>query len=427
MAMEDYVNASGDVEFLHRYWDAVKRAYAFTRAHDSDRDGVYENTEGTGWVESWPPGMPHQESYLAALDQQSAESISRLAALLQDAMFASEAKSKADEIRAKLESEYYQSADRFYAFSRNADGTLDRTATINPAVAWGSGRLALAQPGPMLSRWASSEFSTDWGTRDISPVTPFYDPVSYHQGTVWPLFTGWVSLAEYRAGRPLSGYAHLMQNAGLTWSQDLGSVTELLSGEFFQPLGRSSSHQVWSSAMVVTPALRGLFGLDWDALHQTLRVAPHLPGDWDNAHLKNVPLGDGRIDLDFEREGDRLIVKARSASPAPFCVTSQSPPRDSDCKSHELTIPLPAVEVAIPHDMPPPGSQTLQLKAVSENLSSGRYELILEAPGGSEYDLPVRLNRAGVRVSGAELSGSTLRVHFPTGEGYRRAEVVFTW
>src|SRR5205814_3646321 len=84
MAMEDYVNASGDSGFLRANWDAVKRAYGFTRAHDSDGDGIYENTEGTGWVESWPPGMPHQEIYLAALDQQSADAISRLASLMRE-------------------------------------------------------------------------------------------------------------------------------------------------------------------------------------------------------------------------------------------------------------------------------------------------------------------------------------------------------
>ena len=49
-------------------------------------------------------------------------------------------------------------------------------------------------------------------------------------------------LAQYRAGRPLAGYAALMQNAGLTWVGDLGDVTELLSGAFFEPLGRSTAH-----------------------------------------------------------------------------------------------------------------------------------------------------------------------------------------
>ena len=433
MAMENYVNTSGDVNFLGRCWDAVKRAYAFTRAHDSDGDGIYENTEGTGWVESWPPGMPHQEIYLAALDQQSADAISRLAALMKDEALSADARRKAEEIRAKLESEYYDAVERFYAFSRNPNGSLDHTATIYPAVAWWSGRLALTHADAMLSRWASPEFSTDWGTRDIGNGTGFYDPISYHQGSVWPLFTGWVSLAEYRAGRPLAGYQHLMQNAGLTWSQDLGAVTELLSGEFFQPLGRSSSHQVWSSAMVVTPALGGLFGLDWDALHHTLRLAPNLPVAWDTARLHNVPLGDARIDLDFARQDGRLMIKARSAA-AEFCLAAQTAPRDRDCSgasagTHELTLPLPAVEVGVPGELPLPGSRTVQLKVVGEQREANRYALELEAPGGSEHNLPVRFNRPGVRVSvsGAEMAGPNLRVRFPAGDGYRRVSVAFSW
>jgi hypothetical protein len=431
MAMENYVNTSGDVSFLKSRWDAVKRAYAFTRAHDSDGDGIYENTEGTGWVESWPLGMPHQEIYLAALDQQSAEAISRLAAIMKDDALAANARQKAQEIRTKLESEYYDAAERFYGFSRNSDGSLDHTATIYPAVAWWSGRLALSHADAMLTRWASPEFSTDWGTRDISNRTPFYDPISYHQGSVWPLFTGWVSLAEYRAGRPLAGYQHLMQNAGLTWSQDPGAVTELLSGEFFQPLGRSSSHQVWSSAMVLTPALGGLFGLDWDALHRTLRLAPNLPVTWDTAHLHNVPLGDSRIDLDFARQGGRLIIRAGAGSPD-VCLVPQTAPRDQDCGGpvagrHELTLPLPAVEVGVPDELPLPGSRTSKLKVVGERREVNRYDLDFEAPGGTEYTLPVRVNRPGVRVSGAELTGPSLRVRFPAGDGYQRLSVAFTW
>lgn len=432
MAMEDYVNTSGDVSFLRSHWDAVKRAYAFTREHDSDGDGIYENTEGTGWVESWPPGMPHQEMYLAALDQQSAEALSRLASLMGDNAAATGARQKAEEIRTKLEAEYYQPGAQFYAFSRNADGTLDSTATVYPAVAWWTGRLALPRADTMLNRWASAEFSTDWGTRDISDRTPFYDPISYHQGSVWPLFTGWVSLAEYRAGRTLSAYAHLMQNTGLTWMQDLGAVTELLSGEFFQPLGRSSSHQVWSSAMVLTPALRGLFGLDWDALHQTLRLAPNLPASWDRARLHNVPLGGSRLELEFVRQADRMLVRARSASVEVVCLAPQSAPRDQPCREpagviHELAVPLPPVEISIPAELPPPGSRTAQLKVVGENRAADRMVVDFEAPGGAEYELGVRLNRPNVRAGGAELSGSKLRLRFPAGDGYQRTSVTFTW
>jgi len=432
MAMEDYVGISGDLAFLRRHWEAVKRAYAFTRAHDSGGDGIYENTEGTGWVESWPQGMPHQEIYLAALDQQSADAMSRLAALLNAEPVATEARKKASEIRAKLESEYYGSAEKFYAFSRNADGTLDRAATIFPAVAWWNGRLALPNADAMFARWASPEFSTDWGTRDISERTPFYDPISYHQGSVWPLFTGWVSLAEYRAGRSLSGYAHLMQNADLTWTQDLGAVTELLSGAFFQPLGRSSSHQVWSSAMVLTPALRGLFGLDWNAPNRVLRVAPNLPAAWGNARLHNVPLGGSRLEVEFAREADQLVIRARSASPEVLCLVSHPAARDQPCREvasvlHELVLQLPAVEISIPSGLPLPGSRTSRLKVIGERRADNYFEADFEAPGGTEYDLPVRLNRSNVRASGAEFSGARLHIRIPAGNGYQRTSVRFTW
>ena len=81
MAMEDYVNDQRRRGFPAGAIGTRSSAPTLSRrAHDSDGDGIYENTEGTGWVESWPPGMPHQEIYLAALDQQSADSMSRLAA-----------------------------------------------------------------------------------------------------------------------------------------------------------------------------------------------------------------------------------------------------------------------------------------------------------------------------------------------------------
>jgi hypothetical protein len=417
MAMDDYLSVSNDEAFLRRHWDAVKRAWAFTRAHDSDGDGIYENTEGTGWVESWPPGMPHQEIYLAALDQQSCDAYARLAARMGDGTGAAAAQRQAETIRARLGA-YFDSSARFYAFSRNRDGTLDRTATIFPSVAWWSGRLSLPDSGDMLARWASHEFSTDWGTRDISPRTPFYDPISYHQGTVWPLFTGWVSLAEYRAGRPLSGYAHLMQNAGLTWTQDPGGVTELLSGEFFQPLGRSSSHQVWSSAMVLSPAIRGLFGLEWDAARDTIFVQPHLPASWETARLDNVPLGERRVSITFERRGGNLAIHASAGK---LCGS-----RDQSNCGPDLAVPLPPVEIEIPAALPEPGAATAQVKVLSEESGGRTWVLELEGPGGGQYDFYLRAV-PGARFSGAEVRGSRLHIEFPAGEGYRDLKIRAAW
>lgn len=152
MAMEDYLNTSGDVDFLRKQWTALTRAYAFMRAHDSDSDGIYENTEGTGWVEGWPPKMPHQEIYLAALDAQASAAMTRMAVRL------GEAKPPAGPTMAQVDRAYYDTTARFYAFSRNPDHTLDKTATIFPAVAWWDGTQSLKNAGPMFDRWAGGNF-----------------------------------------------------------------------------------------------------------------------------------------------------------------------------------------------------------------------------------------------------------------------------
>ena len=79
MASNDYLKVSGDKTFIQANWEALERTWKFETSHDSDGDGIYDNSEGTGWVESWPPGMPHQEIYLAALDQQASTAMAELA------------------------------------------------------------------------------------------------------------------------------------------------------------------------------------------------------------------------------------------------------------------------------------------------------------------------------------------------------------
>src|SRR3984885_8425815 len=68
----------------------------------------------------------------------------------------------------------------------------------------------------------------------------------YHYGSVWPLFTGWASVGEYRYHREFPAYSNLRANALLALDGSLGHVTEVLSGDYYQPLSTSSPHQIWS-------------------------------------------------------------------------------------------------------------------------------------------------------------------------------------
>jgi|SRR5580704_7036478 glycogen debranching enzyme len=429
MAANDYLQISGDVAFLKTHWDSLQKAWDFERSHDSDGDGIYENTEGSGWVESWFHQMPHQEIYLAALDQQASTAFSNIAKVTGQSQLAEDAKKRAGHIAQQLEKEYFLPQADFYAFSRNADGTLDTSPTIYPAVAAWDGTFNLSRSGGMLTRWASQEFSTDWGTRDLSPSVSFYDPISYHQGSVWPLFTGWISLSEYRNGRSLAGYAHLMQNADLTWVQDLGAVTELLSGEFFRWFGRSTSHQLWSSAMVITPTVRGMFGLEWSAGENKLTVTPRLPAQWDEAKIMGVPVGQSRIGVEVQRNGSTLSIRIRGEGSKNIKLQSRA--AGAKIENGELRIPLPAVELGIAHGLPEAGAVTSQMKVLNQQESPRSLRLRLSAPANSYQTLFLRVNDPSIhlRTEGAEVSANSaqLRVQFPSGVGYVEQAVSLSW
>ena len=432
MVTNDYLRISGDQAFVAANWDGLARAWKFQSSHDTDGDGIYDNSEGSGWVESWVPSMPHQEIYLAALDEQASLAFANLARATGHSDLAHSADARATHIRQQIEKEYFRPQTGFYAFSWNGNASIDDTPTIFPSVAWWDWTYALDHSQSMMSRWASNEFSTDWGTRILSDRVSFYDPISYHQGTVWPLFTGWVSVAEYRAGHSLSAYAHLRQNAGLIWSQDLGNATELLSGEFFRTLGRSTAHQLWSSAMVISPVIRGLFGIEWNAETNELSVTPTLPAQWDKAKISNLPFGKGHLDLEMTRENEMLLIRSIGATDSAVRLKSRTP--GAQFLNGVLHIPLPTIEVGLVQELPPPGSVTQQMKVLDQQTTTHSLSLRLAAPAKSIQTVFLRINnrKSTVRATGLEIPNAnaalqTLQIEFGPGVGYIEKEITFSW
>ncbi len=446
LAVADYVRASGDTAFLMQYRPAIEKAWAFETdpAHDTDHDGIYDNSQGTGWVESWPGGMPHQEIYLALLDQQASSAMAYLETLLHEDDRSKAAALRAETVAKTINAEYYDAQKACYAFSRNLDGSLDRTRTVYPALAWwdpANGQPILTHSAECLRQFAKATLSTDWGLRDVSNDEPIYNGMSYHQGSVWPLFTGWASLAEYRGNQPLAGYRLLTENARMTWLEDLGADTELLSGDFYVPMGRSTSHQLWSSAMVVTPILRGLFGISIDALHKTISVDPHLPPTWSHATVKNIHVGDKIVDLIFNQTGDSTTISLQGPDAASVRLSSSAKGHRDDL-AHPISIARPAVQVVPLAGDPLLGDRTQLARIVSEEYAARSLKLMVEAPAESSIpiSLVVHAPRTKLHATGGELSSpdsaetnkgndstATLTVHFPAGTGWQTTSVEVDW
>ena len=337
IAHGDYFQNSGDADFLRRNWESIVKAYRFSAATDTDGNRLIENSTktkfGHGWVEGGALYPPHEEIYMQGLWIEASRNLAEMARIMGDNKLAETALTNAEQTRAAMEQIYWLDKKGFYAFATKrppddppkadpgpnrarrqarmdelARATIIDEDTVLPAVPlwWRTMRDDRAQSE--LDHLGSGFMATDWGTRIISNQSKLYDPLAYHYGSVWPLFTGWASMGAYAYGRPHVGYQALMANALLTYTSSLGYVTELLSGDFNQPFGRSSHHQVWSEAMVVTPVMRGLLGIEVSAGGKKLRFAPQLPADWDRVEARKVAVGRSKYDLTLQRNAGRLKI-----------------------------------------------------------------------------------------------------------------------
>jgi hypothetical protein len=126
-----------------------------------------------------------------------------------------------------------------------------------------------------------------------------------------------------------------------------------------------------------------------------------------------------------------MTVSASTGQPEILCLMVGSGPEGpcnaSGSTSHSVSVPLKPVEVSIPATLPLEGSTTAQLKVLDEVYSERQAKFTFEAQGGSSYELPVRLHRAGISVTGAAVTGDNLQLRFPNGTGYQTQTITFTW
>jgi hypothetical protein len=300
--------------------------------------------------------------------------------------------------------------------------------------------------------------------RIISSRDPKYNPGGYHFGSVWPLFTGWASVGEYRYHRSLPAYANLRSNALLGLDGPLGHFTEVLSGDYYQALSTSSPHQIWSAAMVVSPLLRGMLGLDANTLTHQVVLAPHVPAGWDSFRVGNVSIEGCTLSLAYRRTFETVVLDIRREGTGE-CSLEFSPAlalrarisgaelngrnisftvqKNAEDQHVVVKFPVPGGSstlrltvrndfgLSIHSELPALGSASEGLRVVSETWSENLDSLRLDVSGrpGKTYDLDL-WNPAQVRaVDGGTLPKSDqprLQISFPGGGGqdYTHQQVV---
>lgn len=485
----DFYRTSGDLEFLKANWDSILKAYKYEEATDTDNNGLIENTKfGHGWVEGGALYPPHEEIYLQGVWIEASKNMAEMADAMNDKTLAEKARANAEKTRAAMEKTFWLDDKDFYAYAtqlprkeavkaepgpnlerRQKRLNELRTAkiydedTVLPAVPMWWKTLSDERAQKQIDRLGSAKISTDWGARILANDSELYDPLSYHYGSVWGLFTGWQAVAAYKYGRAHVGLQALTANANLTYANALGYVTELLSGDFNAPFGRSSHHQIWSEAMVISPILRGMLGLEISDAGKIVKFAPNIPANWNELKIQSVRVGSSTVDFTLKKQTGKMTISlSRKSGNQPLkIILAPSFPldanlrivnlngkpitfqmkRNGDVQQSEISFEMTNAQTEVVFDysegtdvyyetpMLAAGQENKGLRVIRSQARTDGLYLVLEGRADIDYQLNVKSPRKFREVSGVKISNNSreqqLNVSFSgKGDEYVKREIV---
>jgi hypothetical protein len=403
--------------------------------------------------------------YQTAAGVQALRALAEMARIAGRDTAASELEIAARQQASAMNQMFWNASTHTYAFALDPQERRIDVPSVLATVPMWFGLLDGAKADAMIDRLADSDFTTDWGMRIISSRDSRYDPGGYHYGSVWPLFTGWASVGEYRYHRPAAALANLRANSELALDGSPGHVTEVLSGDYNQELSTSSPHQIWSAAMVVSPLLLGMLGLDVNAPARLVTLAPHVPATWNSFTISHLRVGSDVLQFTYSRTAEDVRLRVDrtgpdairlqfapgfspmahvgsmtwNGSPATFHMQNNSADQHAVVDlplangTNELRVAVgDDFGFEVPTSPPALGDSSQQLKPVSQSWSKdhGTLELTFAGLQGRDYDV-VLVNAGSLRaVEGATLTrsqsgGGFIKVHFGGGGGeYQHARVV---
>lgn len=315
-----YLRASGDVEFIRESWPYIQKAMDFLYSTDTDGDRLIENKDvGHGWIEGGKLWGVNTTFYLTGTWGQALKEAAYIADYIGDSERQIKYTEDYQKIRKIINTDFWNDSTKFYNFGKFEDGSYNHEKTILPAVPMYFNLLDDDKARFMLREWAGNGFSTDWGTRIMSFNSLLFAPKGYHEGSVWPLFTGWTSLAEYEYGNSEQGFMHIVNNLYMKNYWNLGYVEEVINGVKYEPSG-VCPHQCWSETNALHPGITGMVGWKPNAPEKSVELKPRFPIHWNKVAVNNLRVGNSIIRLKMNRSREETFYTFKLVKGEPVTV-----------------------------------------------------------------------------------------------------------
>jgi glycogen debranching enzyme len=330
MLAGEYYRSTGDAETIRSLWPNIEAALRWIdNFGDVDGDGFVEyrrqSKDGLvnqGWKDSQdaishadgslaagPIALCEVQAYVYAAKREAAG----LAAMLGAPTTVERLTREAEALQNRFEEAYWCDELSSYALALDGKKQPCRVVASNAGHALLAGIASPEHAQRVAETLLGSGCFSGWGVRTLARSARRYNPISYHNGSVWPHDNALVALGLARYGLNDAALRVFSGMFDAATYMELRRLPELFCG-FARQNGAPTlypvacSPQAWASASLFG-FLQASLGLQIDHVAGEIRLdRPTLPGFLDHLDLRGVRLGEASVDLRIHRYGDDVAV-----------------------------------------------------------------------------------------------------------------------
>jgi glycogen debranching enzyme len=322
-----YFRWTGDLEFAKELLPNVQAALDWIDNYgDLDGDGFVEylsrspgGMANQGWKDSFD-SVPHEDGRLAtgpiALAEvqgyvyMAKERVAGVFEAMGDHRTAARLREEAGDLRQRFNDVFWMEDQQYFAAALDGDKRQVRTIMSNPGHCLYCDVVEPDKAAHVARRLLQPDMFSGWGIRTMSKSAVAYNPMSYHNGSVWPHDNALIAAGLKRYGhvKATNRVATAIFDAAV--HADYMRLPELFCGFTRrtpnQPVAYpvACSPQAWAAGSPVL-MLQAILGVSARAHENTLTVnKPHLPPWLNQVELRNLRVGGSSISLVFRREGE---------------------------------------------------------------------------------------------------------------------------
>ncbi|WP_440961414.1 glycogen debranching N-terminal domain-containing protein [Paenibacillus nitricinens] len=318
----EYYHWTGDLDFVSSLMPHLNAALNWIKEYgDYDKDSFVEyyqkSSKGIanqGWKDSADSVIhsngDYAEAPIALVEVQGYvyQALTRLAPIFKSLGHEEQAEvmeKDAAQLRTRFEEDFWMNDEQFYAIALDKDKKRVDSVTSNAGHILMSGIASPERAKAVAARLVAPDLFGGYGIRTMSTAATGYNPMSYHDGSVWPHDNSLCLLGLSQSGFTEEAITVMQGLLNAADQFEYYRLPELYCGYSDQlgapvPYPVACSPQAWAAGTPLT-FVQALLGLQPNALTRQITIKPALLNGMNDLKVEQLQIGNGTLSLRVSR------------------------------------------------------------------------------------------------------------------------------